>query len=286
MKNRLFAIVLAAVVPAGAAAQSPGPSAPDRVANVSAFEVVSVKENRSNAAGHRMQLRPGGRVMVTNAPLRVLVETAYGLLPQQLTGGPGWLDSARFDIVAQAGQDLPPSPPGGPPGPVQLMLQRLLAERFKLVVRSEKKELQIYTLTLARDDGRLGPAISAAKADCAALMAAYGRGDGALPPQSECSITGAPGRVSARGASIAMFARGMLTGVVENIVEDRTGLSGGFDFDLEFSVGSGAAPRTDVGPEGASIFTALEEQLGLRLRPVRAPVDVLVIDRVERPTED
>jgi uncharacterized protein (TIGR03435 family) len=287
MKKPLFAIVLvAAVVPLSATAQSPGPSSPDREVNLPAFEVVSVKENRSNAAGHRMQYRPDGRVMVTNAPLRVLVETAYGLLPQHLTGGPGWLDSARFDIVAKAGQNLPPSAPGGPPGPAQLMLQRLLAERFKLVVRGERRELQIYALTVARDDGRLGPAISAAKADCAALMAAYGRGAAPPPPQSECGITGAPGRVSGRGAIMAMFARGVLAAAVEHIVEDRTGLIGGFDFDLEFSVDSGVAAGTTLGPASASIFTALEEQLGLKLRPVRAPVDVLVIDRVERPTED
>ena len=285
MKKLFLAVTVAVAVAPLAAAQVLEPTVVRVASDVPAFEVVSVKENRSNAAGHRMQYRPDGRVMVTNAPLRALVETAYGLLPQQLTGGPGWLDSARFDIVAQAGRDLLPSAPGGPPGLGQLMLQRLLAERFKLVVRGEKRELQIYTLTLARDDGRLGRAISAAKSDCAALMAAYGRG-AAPPSQSECGITGAPGRVSARGATMAMFARAVLAATVEHIVEDRTGLIGGFDFDLEFSVGSGVAAGTTPEPAGASIFTALEEQLGLKLRPVRAPVDVLVIDRVERPTEN
>lgn len=98
-------------------------------------------------------------------------------------------------------------------------------------------------------------------------------------------MTGAPGRVSARGATMPMFARAVLAGAVERIVEDRTGLTGGFDFDLTFAVDPGAGPGTG-GADGASIFTALEEQLGLKLRPVRAPVDVLVIDRVERPTED
>ena len=194
MKKLFLAVTVAVAVAPLAAAQVLEPSVVRGAPDGPAFEVVSVKENRSNAAGHRMQYRPGGRVTVTNAPLRALVETAYGLLPQQLTGGPVWLDSARFDIVAQAGQELPPSAPGGPPGPAHLMLQRLLAERFKLVVRTEKQELQIYTLTVARDDGRLGRAISTAKADCAALMAAYGRG-AAPPSQSECGITGAPGRV-------------------------------------------------------------------------------------------
>jgi uncharacterized protein (TIGR03435 family) len=287
MKNPFLAVVLAAaVVPLGIGAQSQGPSPSDNAPKLPSFEVVSVKENRSNVEGQRMRMEPGGRVAVTNTPLRTLIQIAYGLLPQQLTGGPAWIDSTRFDIVAKAGERLPPSPPGGPPGPAQLMLQRLLAERFKLVVRGGKRELQIYALTVAREDGRLGPAISAAKVDCAARMAAFGRGEAPPPPQSECSITGAPGRVSARGASMAMFARAVLATAVERIVEDRTGLTGGFDFDLAFAADPGSASGTSVGSVDESIFTALEEQLGLKLRPVGAPVDVLVIDRIERPTED
>ena len=247
------------------------------------LEVVSVKANRSNAEGQSMRMQPGGRVVITNAPLRPLIQAAYGLLPQQLTGGPAWIDSERFDIVAQASESLPPSPPGGPPGPAQLLMQQLLADRFKLTAHFEKRELRIYALTVAREDGRLGPRMLLAKADCAALLAAYGRGAGPLPPRSECGIVGGPGRVSARGASLQMFARTTLAGAVNEIVEDRTGLAGAYDFDLEF-----AADPLAVEPAAAtaSLFTALEEQLGLKLRAVRTPVDVLVIDRVEQPTEN
>ncbi len=286
--KRLFltAVVAAAVAPLAAApAQVPVPSS-GSTPSLPAFEVASVRVNRSGEPGHRMQGRPDGRITITNAPLRTIIEMAFGLLPQQLTGGPGWLDSERFDIAAQTGQGLPPQTPGGPPGPAQLMLQRLLSERFKLAVHSETRELQIYALTLVREGGRLGPQMSPATTDCEALLAAYGRGAAPLPPRSECSISGAPGRVSARGASMANFSRAILAGVVDAIVEDRTGLRGGFDFDLEFTVDPGTAPATDVGSNGASIFTALEEQLGLKLRSLRAPVDVLVIDRVERPTEN
>jgi len=246
------------------------------------LEVVSVKANRSNAEGQSMRMQPGGRVVITNAPLRPLIQAAYGLLPQQLTGGPAWIDSERFDIVAQASESLPPSPPGGPPGPAQLLMQQLLVDRFKLSVHFEKRELRIYALTVAREDGRLGPRMLLAKTDCAALLAAYGRGAGPLPPRAECGITGGPGRVSARGASLEMFARTTLAGAVNEIVENRTGLAGAYDFDLEFAVDLAVEPAAAA----ASLFTALEEQLGLKLRAVRAPVDVLVIDRVEQPTEN
>jgi len=246
------------------------------------LEVVSVKANRSNAEGQSMRMQPGGRVVITNSPLRPLIQTAYGLLPQQLTGGPAWIDSERFDIVAQASASLPPSPPGGPPGPAQLLMQQLLADRFKLTTHLERRELQIYVLTVARDDGRLGPRMLLAKADCAALLAVYGRGAGPLPPRSECGISGGPGRVSARGASLQMFARTTLAGAVNQIVEDRTGLTGAYDLDLEFA----ADPLAAEPAASASLFTALEEQLGLKLRSVRGSVEVLVIDRVEHPTEN
>lgn len=248
------------------------------------FEVVSVKVNRSGSDRQSMQLLPGGRAVVTNSLLRPLIETAYAILPQQLVGGPEWLDSERFDIVAQASENLPGSVPGGPPGRAQLMLQRLLVERFSLSVHTESRELPIYELVVARADGRLGPRIRRAKIDCVPLMAAYGRGEAPMPPRSECGMSGRPGTVSARGARIAMFVSA-LAGRTDRLVVDRTGLTGGFDFDLDFSVEAGPGPAS-AGQDSVSLFTALEEQLGLKLRPVRMPVDVLVIDRVERPTEN
>jgi uncharacterized protein (TIGR03435 family) len=281
MTNRLLGGAVVAVVAAagtGIVGAQDGPPLPT-------LEVVSVRANRSNAEAQSMRLQPGGRIVITNSPLRPLILTAYGLLPQQLSGGPAWIDSDRFDVLAQASENLPPSPPGGPPGPAQLLMQRLLAERFKLATHFEKRELQIYALVVARDDGRLGPGMVPAKADCMALMAAYGRGAAPLPPRSECGISGGPGRVSARGASLPMFARSVLAAAANQIVEDRTGLIGGYDFDLEF-VAEPLAVGSATGVNGASLFTALEEQLGLKLRAVRAPVDVLIIDRVEQPTEN
>jgi uncharacterized protein (TIGR03435 family) len=272
--------LVAAVMTAAAAL------APQADPKVPAFDVVSVKVNRSGSDRQDMRLLPGGRAVVTNTPLRRLILTAYELFPQQLFGGPGWIDSDRFDIVAQASEDLGPSVPGGPPGRAQQMLQRLLAERFGLAVHTETRELAIYELTLARANGRLAAGISPAKFDCAALLAAYGRGEAPMPPTSQCGGSGGSGRILMRGATIPMFVRS-LSSLTGRIVQDRTGLSGGFDFELQFSPESGAASGSSA-PDGtgASLFTALEEQLGVKLRPARGPVDVVVIDRVEQPTEN
>ena len=257
-----------------------------RQADLPTFDVVSVKINRSNSPNQSMRVLPGGRAVVTNTPLQRLILTAYELLPQQLVGGPGWVDSDRFDVVAQASEELGPSMPGGPPGRAQQMLQRLLADRFKLVVHAETREQAVYELTMASTDGRLGPRMSAAKIDCMALMIAAGRGNGAMPPTSQCGGSGGAGRISMRGAIMASFVR-TLAGLTGRIVQDRTGLAGGFDFDLDFVPDSGVASESSApAATGASLFTALEEQLGLKLRPTRGQVQVVVIDRVERPTEN
>jgi len=124
-----------------------------------AFTVATIKKNSSGDASQSMRLQPGGRILATNQPLRRLIVFAYGLQPQQLAGGPSWLDTDRFDVVAQADRALSPTPPGGPPGQAQLMMQRLLEERFGLSVHVEAREMPVYALTLARSDGRLGPRI-------------------------------------------------------------------------------------------------------------------------------
>lgn len=282
----LALVVVTPPVPLAVNGQEAIPTAAGRESALPSFDVVSVKTNRSNSPNQSMRLLPGGRAVVTNTPLQRLILAAYELLPQQLAGGPGWVDSDRFDVVAQASEEFEPAMPGGAPGRPAQMLQRLLAERFKLVVHTETREQSVYELTMASVDAGLGPRISAAKVDCMALMIAAGRGNGTLPPTSQCGGSGGPGRISMRGAMMASFVRS-LSALTGRIVQDRTGLTGGFDFDLDFAPESGAAPDASApGASGASLFTALEEQLGLKLRPTRGQVQVVVIDRVEHPTED
>ncbi len=159
-------------------AQGPAAQAGDPV-----FEVASVKANKSGDNRIGIGFQPGGRFRATNVPLRELISAAYGTpqpLPAfQILGGPRWIESDRFDIVAKAAGDPQPGPNGAPPE-MFLMLRNLLAERFQLTVHRDTKEAPIYALVMARGDGKLGPQMHASATDCAAVMSAMrGRGGAA-----------------------------------------------------------------------------------------------------------
>jgi len=255
-----------------------------------------------------MQNQPG-RFSATNTTLRMLIRNAYQLQDFQISGGPSWLTSDHFDIVAKipdSFRDLPPATPLSGPGPLQLMIRSLLAERFKLVVHTETKEQTIYGLVMARSDGRFGPQLKKSETDCAAMMAAArGRGPAMPPPgppqpgdKMPCGIRIGPGNMVVGGATLAQFANtlGMFVG---RIVQDRTGLTGNYDINLMWTPDQmpPRAPGTpadqpirvngiDIDPNGPSIFTAVQEQLGLKLDSQRGPVEMLVIDRAEKPVEN
>jgi uncharacterized protein (TIGR03435 family) len=274
------------------------------------FEVASVKINRSGDGFIRIGGPPGGRFTMTNVPLREMMRIAYGLQPFQITGGPSWMDSERYDVVAQPPAGTPPAAPFGSnePGPMQLMLQSLLAERFHLKAHRENRDMPIYALVLARSDGKLGPKLEPATVDCAALRG-RGRpggagGPAALPPPPEpgkppqCGMMMGIANIAGGGMPIAQLANGLSTRL-GRIVSDRTGLKGDYQFTVEFTPdqmpqGPGGPPGggpplvngAPVDMNGPSIFTALQEQLGLKLESTRGPVDVLVIDSIEHPTED
>jgi bla regulator protein BlaR1 len=304
MKGRLVMRSLMAVVVI-ALLNAPQLRAQSRSADASspAFEVASVKPNKSGDGRILLGMQPGGRFTATNVPLRELIRMACGIQSFQIVGGPDWIGSERFDVLAKAeGDPPPPSVPGGPPGPMLMMLRSLLAERFKLAAHNETRELPIYSMVMARPDRRLGPRLSVAQADCAAIAAAARRGGPPpTPPPGErprCGMMIGPGNISAGGVPIAQLAT-MLSMRVSRVVLDRTELTGNFDFTLDFTPEQlpKRAPGTpadqpirmngvDIDPDGASIFTALQEQLGLKLESTRGPVEVLVIDRVEQPTPD
>jgi len=185
------------------------------------------------------------------------------------------------------------------------MIRALLAERFKLAAHNEDREMPIFALVLARNDGRLGPQIQKSTTDCDAIMA-RGRGRGPMPPGSppspgqpgdrmQCGIRMAPGNLSVGGSTLAQFASsiGMFVG---RIVVDKTGLGGAYDFNLTWTPDQianrppgGPDPQINgvpIDPNGPSIFTAVQEQLGLKLDSQKGPVSVLVIDRAEHPVEN
>jgi uncharacterized protein (TIGR03435 family) len=236
--------------------------------------------------------------VATNAPLREIIRSAYQVSEFQLLNAPAWTSSERFDIEAI----IKPSPgdsrpmtlgAGGPPPQLFAMLRALLAERFKLAVHAERREMSVYALVLGRKDKTLGPAIAPTAIDCAALAAAA-LANLSAPPTTprpgqpgKCGIFGAPGRFEGWAATVAEFGQ-MLTQLVDRTVVDETGLSGRFDFKLMFTPQQNPQDPSPTAPIEPSIplASALEEQLGMKLQSTKAPIDVLVIDHVERPTPD
>jgi uncharacterized protein (TIGR03435 family) len=264
------------------------------------FEVASIKRNVSGTGAMTISMMPGGRLNFVNMPARSLITRAYQLQPYQVIGGPAWLANDRFDIIAK---------PEGEVSPAQTnpMLRALLADRFKLVVHTETRELPVYHLVKARPDGKPGPELKPAAVDCAA-----GRGRGGPAPGAPgspgpvpgpaagaagCMVMVGPGRITVGGQPMATLVNtlAMLAG---RPVLDKTELTGAFDLVLSYMPDGpgrggpagppppGAPPLAPPDPDAPSLFTALQEQLGLKLESARGPVDVIVIDSIEQPTED
>jgi len=261
-----------------------------------AFEVASVKPNTSGSGSSRTSSLPGGGIVAVNNSVRQLIVTAYKIKNRQLTGGPDWINTDRFDVEARA-------PENAPSDQVSTMLKALLADRFQLVVHTETKEQPIYALVLARPDGKLGPQLKSSTLDCStpasgrgAAGGGAGAGAGAPPPsppagQIRCGMNSTTnnsgGVMTAGGRSMTDLADTLANFVADRMVVDRTGLTGKFDFELRWapdglrtSVGDAAPPANDAPP----IFIALQEQLGLKLEAQRGPVEFLVIDSVQHPT--
>jgi uncharacterized protein (TIGR03435 family) len=252
------------------------------------FEVASIKPAAPDARGTYIRNTGGGRVDIQNMPLKELITFAWRVQPYQISGALPWMSSERFDISAKA-ENTPKQ------GEMQLMLQGLLEERFQLAIHHETKELPIYALVLARKDGKLGPNLTEAKEGACTTP------DPTRPPSRP-----EPGQAPARYCGQQMMSMKTMNAVgipVANIVPmlarmlgrtviDKTGLTGKYDLSVEWTPDESQtaqlppdAPRpapSDV--PGPTIFTALQEQLGLKLESQKGPVEILVIDRAEKPT--
>ena len=218
------------------------------------FEVASIKPNRSGDPSSGASRLPGGRIVVTNNTLKELVRNAYEVKSYQIVGGPGWIDSDRFDVSAQADANANA-------GKLRVMMQFLLADRFKLKLHRETRTLPAYALVVAKNGSKLQTA-----------------GDGG----SSLSIFRNRGAISAKTASMAQLANG-LSNLLDRPVLDMSGLGGSFDFELHFEPFE-TQPAVDT--PRTSIFTALEEQLGLKLESRMSPIEILVIDQASPPTEN
>lgn len=284
-KNLLLALALATMT-ARVAAQSPAAPAAAPAQRIT-FEVASIKRNISGDQNSSIQSQPGGRVVVTNNTLYNLIRNAYGIQRFELVPGkqvPSWIDSERWDILATAPADAPRVEEG-----MQLRLRSLLEDRFKVVARRETREMPIYELVIARSDGQLGPRMRRSGDECdrAAKERASAAGQPLPQPRDGfCGTRANNGVVSMRGVPLANFVRNM-GGMTGRFVIDKTGLTGPFDLDLQWTPDRpSAGPATSSPADGASLFAAVQEQLGLKLVAVRGPVEVLVLDSAERPTED
>jgi bla regulator protein blaR1 len=299
--------LLAVTVSLAGAMATQGQGAPQAAAEPEpAFEVASVKKSGPMPqGGFSLGMRPNGRFSVSQMPLVGLITMAYGIQRYQVVGGPGWITTDRFDINAKAEDGAPsiPPPSRGMPTTTQLMLRSLLKDRFKLVVHTETREFSVSHLVVARSDGKLGPNLKPSSVDCAKLMAERARGTGAgpvaFPPMKpgeipQCGMMGGIGRIAGGGMPLTMLVQ-MLTSQLNRPVLDKTNLTGNFDILLEYTPdrmpelppGATLPPGLTLpSPDGPSLLTAIQEQLGLKIENTRGPVDVIVIDAVEQPTPD
>jgi uncharacterized protein (TIGR03435 family) len=294
LKARLYAccfhvVCVASILSLGVSGQTP------------VFDVASVKRSPDALFGFPgVMLQPGGRVTSPGTTVRQLILVAYGLQDLQLVGGPSWLGNDLYAIDAR-------TVAGATRANVRLMLRALLAERFQLTAHLERRELPVLALVLANRDGRLGPRLHRSGPECAPVKAPEGvplppppppgpgPGFTALLPQDPlgptCGFVSFPGWMSGRRITMAHFV-GPLTEVTRRIVADETGLVGEFDVDVTFmpdqpvALNGAAAPPSLAMSDRPSLMTAIQEDLGLKLEPQRREVDVLVIDRIERPSEN
>jgi uncharacterized protein (TIGR03435 family) len=244
------------------------------------FEVASIKPSDPGGRNTFVNITPGGGFRATNVNARFLVRVAYHVQNFQISGGPAWMSSETFDIEAKSA--------GGPDVDIrkmseeqrdefqkriQLKLQSLLADRFRLAIHRDTKEMPIYELVVAKG----GPKLTPAAAD-------NGKGPRGMRMR--------PGAFEGMGATLPMLAQ-TLSDATSRKVIDKTGITGNYDFKLDWTPAPGQmvpppGPENETlpppDPSGPSIFTAIEEQLGLKLQATKGPVEVIVIDRAEKPS--
>ena len=237
------------------------------------FEVATVKpSNLELAAGRFIRMQTTNQFVARNCPLRVLISAAYNLSPQAISGGPAWIDSDRYEILAKSPGSVRPTL-----DEQMTMLRRLLADRFNLRFHRATKELAIYALTIAKNGPKLKESTLSPDASPEG------------PPPLVFVIFPGAGRLPGRYATTAELASVLQRAALDRPVVDQTGLSGRYDFDLEFStdesIFGGALPRGNDATK-PSLFTAIQEQMGLKLEAKTGPVESLLIETNDRPSEN
>jgi uncharacterized protein (TIGR03435 family) len=281
----LVALAVAAV-PAFAQVATQAPTGPT-------FDVVSIKRVNGLRQGGGMRILPDGTFIMTGQPIGSLLNQAspVPVTPRDITGGPDWLWRELYDVTVK--------PPEGLTGAElvaarPMMWRALFAERMKLVAHIEQREKDTFTLVLARSDGRLGSELKPSTLDCTSRSDATAPAPApASPPslqerENRCGLFMSGGQWVSGGVTLDQLAR-PLGGIAGGEVENRTGLTGFYSVKLDFSIqrSVGVTPDPNAAADAPSIFTALQEQLGLKLqRGEKKSTPVFVIDSIERPSEN
>jgi uncharacterized protein (TIGR03435 family) len=259
------------------------------------FDAASIKPAKPGTMGSFVRNQPGGRFSVMNMSVKMLMTTAFNVQPFQIVGGPSWLESDRYDIEAKPESGAPEDEPGKPPTDMRkqmdeqrLRLQSLLEDRCKLTIHRETKELPVYALVVAKD----GPKLKQAQVEM-------------TPAGPKMQMRMGFGQLTGQATPLSILAQ-TLSRQLGRVVLDRTGLKGNYDFDLKWTpdagqMGAMGGPPMGPGgpggpggrdmppppdPNGPTVFTAVQEQLGLKLESQKGPVEVIVIDHVEKPSEN
>jgi len=254
------------------------------------FDVASIKPVAPGARMIPSRSLPGGAVDLHDITVEELIVNTWHIFPYQVLGAPAWIHTAAYDISAKPET-------AAKPGDVNLMLQALLKDRFGLAMHHETRTLPIYALVTASKDGMLGPSLVASKeGGCVVRIPGNPlppRPDPAKPATRPCGLLMTrPRKLSGAAVPIVVLAEQFALRLGRTVV-DMTGLKGNYDIDLEWTADEGAFPILEglssepvppPDPQGQTILTALKERLGLKIESRRAPVDVIVIDHVERPS--
>jgi uncharacterized protein (TIGR03435 family) len=300
MKHGIQILMLAIVV---------SPVASQTPAQKLQFEVASIKPN-ATGRGTLMEMPPNGRVNISSATFKTLMKIAYRIEDYQIIGGPDWIAVDRFDVQARPAEDYQPPQfvpcfaVNCPPTPVQIMMQGLLEDRFRLKAHREMKELPVYELTIGKNGFKLKevspPSDSPDPRRMPPLPPPPPPG---TPPPTVASALPTPPPGVTMGFPFGFAASGVALGALDLMLQailgrpviDKTGIKGFYDIKMVYSregiPGNGPAPLPVDGGQTASdprpsIFTALQEDLGLKLESAKGPVEVLVIDSVSKPSEN
>jgi len=237
------------------------------------FEVATIKPTAPDSRARFIRMQSPNRFYATGFTLQAMIAAAYSLTPRAISGGAAWADSDRYDILASTPGDVQPNL-----DEQMSMLRKLLIDRFRLNFHREPKELPVYALTVAKD----GPKLKASTSPPGELPYLINT----IYPEEK---GGVHALLPARNATMAQFTAMLQRGVLDRMVLDKTGLSGTYDFELEWTPDDsqfGGTLPPSVEPTKPNLFTAIQEQLGLKLEATKGLVAAIVIDRVERPSEN